>query len=107
MTFEDNDCHGGLNIDFTLSKCAIEQSCGQQYVLNLVNGSFLNNLHKCSISQIHILYNNLRVEIWLAMIIRFQLGNLCMRNKGTLFRAQIIPTYHQTPIMCYQKPLLL
>ena len=46
-------------------------------------------------------------RIWLAMIIRFQLGNLCMRNKGTLFRAQIIPTYHQTPIMCYQKPLLL
>ena len=39
MTFEDNDCHGGLNIDFTLSKCAIEQSCGQQYVLNLVNDS--------------------------------------------------------------------
>ena len=39
MTFEDNDFHGGLNIDFTLSKCAIEQSCGQQYVLNLVNGS--------------------------------------------------------------------
>ena len=58
-------------------------------------------------NQLVILYNNLRVEIWLAMIIRFQLGNLCMRNKGTLFRAQIIPTYHQTPIMCYQKPLLL
>ena len=37
----------------------------------------------------------------MAMIIRFQLGNLCMRNKGTLFSAHIFPTYHQTPIMCY------
>ena len=35
------------------------------------------------------------------MIIRFQLGNLCMRKKGTLFSAHKFPTYHQTPIMCY------
>ena len=32
----------------------------------------------------------------MAMIIIFQLGNLCMRNKGTLFSAHIFPTYHQT-----------
>ena len=41
------------------------------------------------------------------MIKRFQLGNPCKRNKGTLFSAQIFPTYHQTPIMCYRKPLSL
>ena len=43
----------------------------------------------------------------MTMIIRFQLGNLCMRNKGTFFGTQIIPTYHQTPIMFYRKPLSL
>ena len=32
------------------------------------------------------------------MIIIFQLGNLCMRNKGTLFSAHIFPTYHQTQL---------
>ena len=29
----------------------------------------------------------------MAMIIRFQLANICMRNKGTLFSAHIIPTH--------------
>ena len=43
----------------------------------------------------------------MTMIIIFQLGNLGMRNKGTFFGAQTIPTYHQTPIMFYRKPLSL
>ena len=42
----------------------------------------------------------------MAMIIIFQLGNLCMRNKGTLLSAHKFPTHHQTPIMCYLLPVL-
>ena len=29
----------------------------------------------------------------MTMIIRFQLGNICMRNKGTLFSDHIFPTH--------------
>ena len=69
-------------------------------LLNIVK-SFLNNLHNCSVSQIHYYIIQQFVGGNVAMIIRFQLGNLCMRNKGTLFSAHKFPTYHQTPIMCY------
>ena len=68
---------------------------------------FLNNLYNCSVSQIHNYIIQQLAGGNMAMIIRFQLGNPCIRNKGTLFSAQIFPTYHQTPIMCYRKPLSL
>ena len=70
-------------------------------MLNIVK-CFLNNLHNCSVSQIHYYIIQQFVGGNVAMIIRFQLGNLCMRNKGTLFSAHKFHTYHQTPIMCYR-----
>ena len=42
----------------------------------------------------------------MAMIIRFQLGNLCMRNKGTLFSAHNFPRITRLQLCVIFSPVL-